>query len=140
LDESPGTALAKRSTFLGWRSSAVHATRSTFTRTHTPIAFKKSCDPARKNSLRGHDAAYNERAVGAMFQYAYNMCHVKDVLRTKSGEIYRVDIPKMFAVARASGYHGYFSMEFDTAAGDPFEGTKNLVNQSLEYMNGVIYR
>jgi sugar phosphate isomerase/epimerase len=86
------------------------------------------------NSLRGHDAAYNERAVRAMFQYAYNMCHVKDVLHTKGGEVYRVDVAKLFAVARESGYHGYFSMEFDTAAGDPFEGTQNLVNQSLEHM------
>lgn len=50
------------------------------------------------NSLRGHDAAYNEKAVNAMFQHAFNICHVKDVLRTKSGEVYRVDVEGMFAV------------------------------------------
>jgi sugar phosphate isomerase/epimerase len=86
------------------------------------------------NSLRGHDAAYNEKAVNAMFQHAYNMSHVKDVLRTQSGEIYRVDVARMFAVARANGYKGYFSMEFDTGSGDPFQGTGHLVSQSLKYM------
>jgi sugar phosphate isomerase/epimerase len=87
------------------------------------------------NSLRGHDAAYNQKAVDAMFKHAYNMCHVKDILRTKSGEVYRVDIPQLFGVARANAYRGYFSMEFDTAAGDPFGGTENLVQQSLKYMS-----
>jgi sugar phosphate isomerase/epimerase len=86
------------------------------------------------NSLRGHDANYNQRAMEAMFTYVGNMCHVKDILRTKSGEVYRVDLPRMFAVARAHAYRGYFSMEFDTAAGDPFPGTENLVRQSLQYM------
>jgi sugar phosphate isomerase/epimerase len=86
------------------------------------------------NSLRGHDAAYNEKAVDAMFKHAYNMSHVKDALRTKAGEVYRVDVERMFAVARANSYKGYFSMEFDTATGDPFEGTANLVSQSLKFM------
>jgi sugar phosphate isomerase/epimerase len=86
------------------------------------------------NSLRGHDAAYNEKAVSAMFQHAYNMSHVKDVLRTQKGEVYRVDVARMFAVARANGYKGYFSMEFDTGSGDPFQGTEELVSQSLKYM------
>ena len=30
------------------------------------------------NSLRGHDAAYNEKAVDAMFKHVFNMSHVKD--------------------------------------------------------------
>ena len=87
------------------------------------------------NSLRGHDAAYNRRAVDAMFKYAYNMSHVKDALRGKDGTLYRVDVPQMFAVARANHYRGYFSMEFDTATGDPFEGTQNLVAQSLKCLS-----
>jgi sugar phosphate isomerase/epimerase len=76
------------------------------------------------NSIRGHDAAYNQD----------NMSHVKDILHVSNGEVYHVDLPQLFGVARASGYKGYFSMEYDTAAGDPFEGTQNLVNQSLKYM------
>jgi sugar phosphate isomerase/epimerase len=86
------------------------------------------------NSLRGHDAAYNERAVDAMFKHAFNMSHVKDVLRTKSGEVDHVDVARMFAVARNNGYQGYFSMEYDTNSGDPFQGTESLVAQSLKYM------
>lgn len=86
------------------------------------------------NSLRGHDAAYNQRAVDAMFKYAYNMCHVKDVLHPEGGQVYRVDVARLFSVARANSYRGYFSMEFDTDAGDPFEGTENLVMQSLKHI------
>ena len=86
------------------------------------------------NSLRGHDAAYNQKAVDGMFRHAYNMSHVKDVLRTKDGQVYKVDVAGMFGVARARNYKGYFSMEFDTAAGDAFAGTDNLVKQSLEFM------
>ncbi len=86
------------------------------------------------NSLRGHDAAYNEKAVDAMFKHAYNMSHVKDALRTKDGMIYRVDVERMFTLARKNRYQGYFSMEFDTAVGDVFAGTASLVGQSLKYM------
>ena len=86
------------------------------------------------NSLRGHDAAYNHEAVAAMFDFAYNMSHVKNVLRTKNGEVDRVNVPGMFAVARGHAYRGYFSMEYDTAAGDPFEGTDRLIELSLKYM------
>jgi len=92
------------------------------------------CLPDFGNSLRGSDAAANRKAVDAMFHYAYNMSHVKDVLRSPDGKLYRVDVAGLFAVARANSYRGYFSMEFDTAAGDPFAGTENLVRQSLKYM------
>lgn len=86
------------------------------------------------NSLRGHDPAFNRKAVEGMFKYAYNMSHVKDVLAAKDGQQFKVDVPAMFAVARANAYRGYFSMEYDTAAGDPFQGTEGLVRQSLQYM------
>ncbi len=86
------------------------------------------------NSLAGHDAAYNERAVTAMFKHAYSMAHVKDSVR-EQGELYRVDLGKMFAIAKASGYRGYFSMEYDTGSGDPLEGTKKLVEESLKYLS-----
>ena len=69
-----------------------------------------------------------------MFKHACNMSHVKDVLLTEDGRTYKVDVPGMFALARANSYRGYFSMEYDTAVGDPFEGTKNLVSQSLKFM------
>jgi sugar phosphate isomerase/epimerase len=86
------------------------------------------------NSLPSHDAAFNERAVAAMLKHAYNMCHVKDTLRSANGETHVVDLKKMFALAKASGFKGYFSMEFDTKSGDPFSGTKKLIEETLEYL------
>jgi sugar phosphate isomerase/epimerase len=86
------------------------------------------------NSLRGHDAAYNQKAVSAMLKHAWNMCHVKDTLRTRDGQVYTVDLKTMFGLAKQYGYRGYFSMEFDTGAGDPFTGTKHLVEESLRYL------
>jgi sugar phosphate isomerase/epimerase len=86
------------------------------------------------NSLPPHDADYNEKAVKAMLKYAYNMCHVKDTLRSANGETHVVDLEKMFELAKASGYKGYFSMEFDTKSGDPFSGTKKLIEETLKYL------
>jgi sugar phosphate isomerase/epimerase len=86
------------------------------------------------NSLIGHDAEYNERAVRAMLKHAYSMCHVKDTVQGDDGTRATVDLKKMFGIARESSYHGYFSMEFDTDAGDPFHGTETLVQETLRYM------
>lgn len=87
------------------------------------------------NSLRGHDQAFNEKAVSAMFKYAYSMCHVKDRLTSKQGEVYRVNLANMFAIAKANRYRGYFSMEVDTASADPYQGTKALVEQTVKYLS-----
>ena len=86
------------------------------------------------NSLPAHDAAYNERAVKAMLQHAYNMCHVKDTVESDSGKTSTVDLAKMFELARSASYPGFFSMEFDTNAGDPFAGTTRLIKESLKYL------
>lgn len=85
------------------------------------------------NSLQGHDQEYNERAVKAMFRYAYSMAHVKDTI-TDENKVYTVSLKNMFAIAKASGYRGYFSMEYDTSSGDPVEGTQKLVQESLKYL------
>jgi sugar phosphate isomerase/epimerase len=85
------------------------------------------------NSLQGHDQEYNERAVKAMFQYAYGMAHVKDTI-TDENKVYTVNLKRMFAIAKESGYRGYFSMEYDTSSGDPVQGTQKLVQQSLTYL------
>lgn len=86
------------------------------------------------NSLPGHDAAYNERAVAELFKHAFNMAHVKDIAWSGKGEAHPVDIKKMFSIASASAYRGYFSMEFETEAGDPFAGTKKLIDQTLQFL------
>jgi sugar phosphate isomerase/epimerase len=83
------------------------------------------------NSIQGHDEEYNEKAVNALFKYAYGMSHVKDKVQSK-GTMYEVNVAKMFDIAKANSYRGYFSMEVDTASEDPFEGTKALVALSLK--------
>jgi sugar phosphate isomerase/epimerase len=85
------------------------------------------------NSLPGHDAAYNRRAVGAMLDHAFNMCHVKDRMEA-DGKRYDVDLRALFALAKERGYRGYFSMECEAETEDPFAGTKRLINESLQYI------
>jgi sugar phosphate isomerase/epimerase len=87
------------------------------------------------NSLRGHDQQYNEKAVDAMFKYAYGMCHVKDRLTSKEGKVDEVNLPRMFEIAKSNAYRGYFSMEVDTGSSDPFEGTEHLVEQSRKCLS-----
>lgn len=86
------------------------------------------------NSLITHDSDYNEKAVAAMLKHAYNMCHVKDVVTSHTGQTKTVDLQKLFALAKASSYRGYFSMEFDSGQGDPFAGTRRLVKETLQYL------
>jgi sugar phosphate isomerase/epimerase len=86
------------------------------------------------NSIMGHDAEFNRKAVAAMLSHAFNMCHVKNTVQDKNGRVYQVDLKSMFELARDAGYPGYFSMEFDIAAGDPFSGTELLISKTLQYL------
>ena len=83
--------------------------------------------------LRGHDEEFNERALTAMFAHAFDMSHVKQGHSSQEGQEYHVDLPKIFAIARASAYRGYFSME--VGGRDPYEGTQQLVNLSLQCLS-----
>jgi sugar phosphate isomerase/epimerase len=74
---------------------------------------------------------FNARALAVMFQHAYNMSHVKDAAQDEHDKIYKVDVPKAFAIAKASGYRGYFSMEYDMDFGDPFRATHRLIDETL---------
>jgi sugar phosphate isomerase/epimerase len=81
------------------------------------------------NSRQLGDEQYNYRALEALFPHAFNISHVKD-LEMVQGAPMRVDMGRIFAIARGAGYHGYFSMEFE-GEGDPYEGTKRLIEASL---------
>lgn len=91
--------------------------------------------PDMGNSLPpSNDAARNEKAVRAMFRHVFNVCHVKDaILNEKTGKVYQVDLPKMFAIAAESHFKGYFTMEPDVH-GDPFDATKKLIDLTLRYL------
>jgi sugar phosphate isomerase/epimerase len=82
------------------------------------------------NSRMVGDEEYTYRALTAMFAHAYNISHVKDE-ETVEGKTLRVDVQRVFAIAKKAGYRGYFSMEWE-GQGDPYEGSKRLIEQSLE--------
>jgi sugar phosphate isomerase/epimerase len=87
------------------------------------------------NSLIGHDPAYSAKGVKEMLGHAWNMCHVKDLVQGDSGELLKVDLAGMFALAKQSSYRGFYSMEFDTDAGDPVPGTQQLIRETLQYLS-----
>lgn len=85
------------------------------------------------NSRLVGDEDYTYRALTAMFAHAFNISHVKDEERD-DGKTYRVDVSHVFGIAKKAGYRGYFSMEWE-GQGDPYEGTKRLLQQSLENLS-----
>jgi len=82
------------------------------------------------NSMLKGDADFNYKAVEAMFQRAYNISHVKDS-EVEGSKVFRVDVAKTFGIAKAAGYRGYFSMEWE-GQGGPYEGTQKLLDESLK--------
>lgn len=86
------------------------------------------------NSMLNGDADFNYRALTAMFQHAYCICHVKDGESTGNGGMVTVDIKKSFDILKASGYRGFCSMEYD-AKGDPYAATTKLIEQTLQYLS-----
>lgn len=86
------------------------------------------------NSMLKGDADFNYRALQAMFQHAYCICHVKDGETDDSGKQFNVDLKKSFGILKASGYRGYCSMEFD-APGEPYGPTAKLIEQTIKYLS-----
>lgn len=82
------------------------------------------------NSMMKGDEDFNYRAMEAMFRRAYNISHVKDS-EVDNGKVFRVSMAKTFAIAKAAGYRGYFSMEWE-GQGGPYEGTQKLLDESLK--------
>ncbi|MGC2832234.1 MAG: TIM barrel protein [Candidatus Acidiferrum sp.] len=86
------------------------------------------------NSMMTGDADFNYRALTAMFQHAYNICHVKDGEMNDDGKQFNVDLKKSFDILKASNYRGYCSMEFD-APGEPYGPTSKLIEQTIKYLS-----
>jgi hypothetical protein len=82
---------------------------------------------------RGED--YNYKAVAAMFDHAYGICHVKDS-EQDGKKMFHIDLVRTFEIAEKAHYRGYFSMEFD-AEGDPFTPTAGLIEGSLRALGSV---
>jgi sugar phosphate isomerase/epimerase len=86
------------------------------------------------NSMLSGNADFNYRALQAMFEHAYCICHVKDGEDGDDGKFVSVDLKKSFGILKASGYWGYCSMEFD-AKGDPYASTARLIEQTIQYLS-----
>jgi sugar phosphate isomerase/epimerase len=82
------------------------------------------------NSMMKGDEDFNYKAVEAMFRHAYNISHAKDS-EVENGKVFRVSMARTFAIAKAAGYRGYFSMEWE-GQGGPYEGTQTLLDESLK--------
>jgi sugar phosphate isomerase/epimerase len=83
------------------------------------------------NSMLKGDEKFNYDAVTAMFHRAYNIAHVKDS-EVDNGKVFHVDLERSFAIAKASGYKGYYSVEFE-GEGDAYAGVAKLVEATLKY-------
>jgi sugar phosphate isomerase/epimerase len=85
------------------------------------------------NTMANRGAEYNERAMKAMFEHAYCISHMKDGELNDSGQFVSVDVAKTFAIAKAAGYRGYYSIEWE-GRGNPYEGTARLRDLCLKYL------
>ena len=86
------------------------------------------------NSMLSGNADFNYRALEAMFQHAYCICHVKDGEAGDDGKLVSIDLKKSFDTLKSSGYRGYCSMEFD-APGDPYAPTARLIEQTMQLLS-----
>lgn len=86
------------------------------------------------NSMQTGDADFNYRALEAMFQHAYCICHVKDGETDDHNKLLSIDLKKAFDILKSSGYRGYCSMEFD-ATGEPYAPTARLIGQTVQYLS-----
>lgn len=96
---------------------------------HANHPWLRAC-PDFGNSAMAGDPAFNLDAMALMFRHAFCISHMKDSEEGDGGKIFKADVPATFRIAKASGYRGYFSMEMDRS-GDPYEGTRQLIDQSL---------
>jgi sugar phosphate isomerase/epimerase len=85
------------------------------------------------NSMMTHDQDFNNRAMEAMFKHAYSIAHMKDEEADDNGKFHTVDVAKCFEIAKAQGYRGYFSMEWE-GNGEPYAGTQRLIGETLRYL------
>jgi sugar phosphate isomerase/epimerase len=86
------------------------------------------------NSMLTGNEKFNYEAVAAMFKHAYNISHMKDSEIGPQGKLFKVDIHRTFAIAKAAGYRGYYSMEWE-GEGEPYAGTRKLIEESLESLS-----
>jgi sugar phosphate isomerase/epimerase len=86
------------------------------------------------NTLAAKDRDYAYRGIDSMFSKAYCIAHVKSSETNGQGITVHVDMAKAFGFMKQHAYKGYCSMEWDDA-GDPYEGTADLIRQTVQYLS-----
>ncbi len=86
------------------------------------------------NSLGALPAEQAYKGLDQMFAHAYAISHVKDIATTESNTEVRVDLARVFAIAKAHSYQGNFSIEWDSA-GDPYAGTTRLISETIKNLS-----
>jgi sugar phosphate isomerase/epimerase len=86
------------------------------------------------NCMLTGDADFNYRALQALFQHAYSICHVKDGEADDHGKQFNIDLAKSFQILKSSDYRGYCSIEYD-APGDPYPATAKLIADTIRYLS-----
>ena len=85
------------------------------------------------NTLATGNEEHAYTGIDAMFGRAYNICHVKAMEANESGQVFRVDLARTFAMLKSHAYKGYCSMEWDSP-GDPYSGTTELIADTVRYL------
>lgn len=86
--------------------------------------------------LAGKGADYNDEVLTRLFSRAYSICHVKDS-EDDGPKHYTVDTTRIFEIAHAAGFRGFYSMEWD-ASGDPYSNTAHLVELTRKALAGAV--
>lgn len=85
------------------------------------------------NSMLSGNAAFNYDALTLMFRHAYNIAHMKDSEVGDHDKLYTVNVAKIFKIATAANYRGYYSLEWE-GRGGPYEGVRKLLAETLRYL------
>jgi sugar phosphate isomerase/epimerase len=85
------------------------------------------------NSMLSGNAAFNYDALALMFRHAYNIAHMKDSEVGDHGKLYTVNVAKIFKIAQAADYRGYYSLEWE-GRGGPDEGVSKLLAETLQHL------
>lgn len=83
------------------------------------------------NSMLSGNASFNYDALALMFRHAYNISHMKDSEVGGYDKLYTVNVARIFKIAKAANYRGYYSLEWE-GRGGPYEGVRKLLAETLQ--------
>jgi hypothetical protein len=79
------------------------------------------------------DELTREKGLRLLFRYARIVCHAKGLEFDAGGKETKYDFPKAMQVAKASGFKGVYSIEFE-GPGDPYEGVQKTLDELVKYL------